>query len=612
MRKLSAGYRFLCFALFVFTAFSCANVVSPVGGPQDTEPPVVIRSNPPNFSANYKGQNIRIFFNEYVTLKNLRQNQLVSPPISNDPDIRVKGRSIIISIKDTLLPNTTYNFFFGESVVDITEGNAIPNFQFVVSTGEFVDSLSVKGVLKSAESLLPQENVFVMMYDRDNDSLPLLERPVYVSKTNKQGEFRINTMREGKYRMFALKDINSNYIYDNPEEWIAFHDSLVSPYYIKERPVAAARTDSISAEPADNTKVLIPEGILEALVADSINYANAALVDSVAIKDNENQPLYQLFLFKEADTLQKIVSASLVSRGKLNINFRLPAETVTVREYKNPIDGNWFLPEFSRNRDTLSLWINQIERDTLWLEIADRGHIIDSVKVSMTLRQPRTRVTRAQDQEPPETKVNISVSGLIGRNTQPYFSPLQLVSQTPLASVNNKKVEFFLRDTIPLIPEFEILDSVSRFLRLNNRLEQDSSYLITLLPGAVSDIFGDVNDTIRVNFKVNNETAYGTLMIDLKLPQDQSDGQYILQLMDDKFEKIITEKILTNDGVISFPYLNAATFKGRLVFDRNKNGKWDTGNYLRRLQPEKVLIYNSPMQTRLNWEMEFIWDASTP
>ncbi len=591
--------------LFIATVMlynGCANIVAPTGGPEDEEPPVMIRSTPPNFTTNYQGQDVRMFFDEFVELKDLRQNLLISPPLENDPEMRLRGRSIIMSVSDELLPNTTYNFFFGESVVDITEGNPIPNFQFVVSTGDYVDSLSVKGKLVNAFTLQPEEGVFVMLYDSIFDSVPLLQRPVYLSKTNEQGEFRINNMREGEFLIFALRDLNSNYIYDNPDEEIAFLDSLITPYYIEERrpPVSSDTINSQdSIPPAEDELPLIQQ-------TDTLSISDT-VVDTVA--PGRGYPSFELFLFQEADTVQRIVAANLLSEGKVNIEFRIPAQEVTIREYNEPFDTLWYIPEFSANRDSLTLWMPDVQRDTLRLEISDRGFVIDSVTISLVQRPLRGRAAEEQEDEEATPLLIVNTPGLLPGRKQPYYEPFRLRSQTPLETFEPNLLQLYLNDTVPMPSTFEYADSLQRTLAMTTPLEPDSSYRVVGFPGAMTDIFGAINDTLDVSFQVNTEADYATIILNLEMPLEEP-KQFILQLLDDKMEEVIQEKIIQEEGIYHFNHLSAGTFRLRLIDDENQNQKWDTGHYLKNQQPERVIIYPEPVQTRLNWEIEVIWPVA--
>lgn len=603
MRIHNAQHFDIYTVILVLLLSACANVVAPTGGPRDEDPPVVTRSIPPNYSTRYEGQDVRIFFDEFVELKEFNQNFLVSPPLDELPEVRIRGRSIIMSLTDTLEENTTYVFYFGESIADITEGNAIPNFRFVASTGDYVDSLSVSGRVKNALTLEPEDGVFVMLYDNIYDSVPMLERPIYISKTNPEGEFLITNMREGEYLLFALRDMNFNYKYDNPEEKIAFIDSLITPQFVDYSQLALLdsilQIDTLSPE-NNATLDTLPQNGVEALKADSLR----SLADSLSAVLSEVD-FYEMYMFQEEDTLQRILSASVTARGKITLEFRIPADSVVVRQYKDPIEREWFIPEYSIERDSLILWFHSLERDSLFLEISDRGKIIDSLKLSTTVRQPRGRRAPVDTVPAP---LAIRAGNLTSGGVLPYYRQLILTSQTPLETFNTELISFFVSDSIALEPEFRFIDTVKRKLELTNILEPDSSYRLEFLPGSFQDIFGHVNDSLQIRFRTNNAESYGSILVNIQLPKQ--DEQYILQLLNPSFE-LIKEMVITQDQVYKFQHLSAGSYKLRLVWDKNRNEKWDTGNYLRGIQPELVYMFSDQVQTRLNWEVEVIWNLSS-
>lgn len=595
MIHFSKAFAQIFFLMVILLWAGCANVVAPTGGPIDEDPPVVVRSTPSNYSTHYKGQDVRIWFDEFVELKNLRQNFLVSPPLENDPEVRIRGRSIIMQIEDTLAKNTTYNFFFGESIVDITEGNAIPNFQFVVSTGSYLDSLSVRGKVLNSLTHKPEEGIFVMLYDDVFDSVPMLKRPVYLSKTNKEGEFMITNMRQGEYLMFALKDMNANYLYDTPDEKIAFLDSLITPEFAghiqqhvgQEEPEGEAEVERPGAE-ANGNGLIAPN---DTLPGDTLLAPPAA--------DIKN---YTLYLFQEKDTVQRLVSAVPERKGKINLAFRSPVDSVTIRSYTDPLPEDWYIREYSKNRDTLGLWFAQAPSDTLYLEVSDRGVVLDSVVVSTTPRPARGRGAPREEDTP---TLNITAPDISARK-HPFFKNFTLRSQTPLAGFEADSLSLLVNDSVPVATDFRISGQASRTLVMLKELEPDTAYRLVAMPGALTDIFGAVNDTLTWSFKATTSADYGSFLVNLTISPDDNVPQYILQLLDDKWD-VKEYKIIEDSGTYRFDYLAAGNYRLRLVYDTNANGIWDTGNYLKGIQPERVSVYHEQVQARLNWEVELIW-----
>ena len=167
--------------------FACANPVPPSGGPKDTTPPSVIRAVPANQSVNFKAEKVIITFDEFVTLKDITTQLVVSPPMGEHPEFTTRGKNLIMKFKEPLKSNTTYNFFFANSIVDLTESNPLAGYQFTFSTGPVLDSLTIGGTLINAFNNQPVKDAFVMLYDTIYDSVPYKTRPYYLARTGSAG-----------------------------------------------------------------------------------------------------------------------------------------------------------------------------------------------------------------------------------------------------------------------------------------------------------------------------------------------------------------------------------------------------------------------------------------
>jgi hypothetical protein len=239
--------RFL-FLFFIILSVSCARIGAPTGGEKDTIPPKIIRSIPENKTTNFKGKEIKIYFDEFIQLKNTTNNILITPPQKKQPEISPLGtasKEIRIKFKDSLLPNTTYVINFGESIEDFNEGNKMGNYQFVFSTGDQIDSLKLKGKVFPLYFKKYPENIIVGLYpvNKFHDSIVYREPPYYISKTDKNGNFSFDFIKNGKYKIIAIADEVNNYLYNPNKEAIAFlkrnieipKDSLVNLYLFKEK-----------------------------------------------------------------------------------------------------------------------------------------------------------------------------------------------------------------------------------------------------------------------------------------------------------------------------------------------------------------------------------------
>lgn len=208
---------------------SCAQQVAPTGGMRDEIPPEVLAIQPPQEQLNYQGETIEIEFDEFISLKQLNQQLLASPPLKYDLETKIKGKTLIIEIQDTLQANTTYVLNFGDAIVDFRESNPLKAFQYVFSTGSVVDTLELNGRLIDAFTKEVVKDALVVLYDTTTlDSLPYKEVPKYVSRTDKDGSFKLSNLKEGEYSIFSVSDENTNYLFDKPDEKVAFLDSTLS------------------------------------------------------------------------------------------------------------------------------------------------------------------------------------------------------------------------------------------------------------------------------------------------------------------------------------------------------------------------------------------------
>ena len=231
MLKNNLKYTFL---LLLFIIASCAKRGSITGGLKDTIAPVLKMSFPENFSTNFKGDQIKLVFDENVKLKNLNKQLIISPPMKNEPLVlpTTATKTITIKIKDTLQPNTTYSFNFGQSIADNNEGNPYNQFKYVFSTGDFIDSLKLSGTVKSAYDKEVESFVSVMLYDVNNDfndSIVYNETPRYVTNTlDSLKTFNFENLKAGKYLLVGMKDVNSNNKYNLKQDKIGFHKEIIT------------------------------------------------------------------------------------------------------------------------------------------------------------------------------------------------------------------------------------------------------------------------------------------------------------------------------------------------------------------------------------------------
>jgi len=221
--------------LTILTVISCARQGSPTGGPKDETPPVFLKADPDTLATNVdlNLQEATINFDEYILLKEYSKNVVVSPSFQIPPIVTPQAlakKYISIKFQEPLLPNTTYSFNFGDAIQDFNENNKLSNFQYVFSTGSFIDSLKVTGRVNSSYDFKGPEKILVGLYKVDSaykDSIILQKKPYYIARANDKGEYQLNYLASGKYKLIAFEDMVENVMYDYGKERLAFHNEPI-------------------------------------------------------------------------------------------------------------------------------------------------------------------------------------------------------------------------------------------------------------------------------------------------------------------------------------------------------------------------------------------------
>ncbi len=553
---------------------SCANPVSPSGGPKDVDPPVHVKAEPPLYTKNFTSNKIKITFNEFIQLKDVTNQVIISPPMDEMPDFKVKGKSLIIELNEELKENTTYNIFMGDAIVDLTENNPASNFQYVFSTGNMIDSLSVKGNVLKAFDLTPVENVNVMLYLDINDtiefdSLPYYVKPYYLTKTNEQGDFLLNNLTDKQFKLFALLDLNGNMVYDQPSEEIAFIDSLIVPQF-------------------DPT-----------IIFDTVTITDT-IIDNILPAELPDLAIYDLSLFQEVDSVQRVLKVVLAKNYQLNFFFKLPVTNLQIRPLNLTEGIDWAIVEPYKTKDTLIYWLKNIGQDSLTLEISDAGIILDTTDVAV-VKKARSRKEKKEEEKPQKltAKYNIK-SQSIDLN-----EPLILTFDYPIESYDLNSISLLENDTISLIPEVTFSDStIQRNLEIKYQWKQGTAYSMLIPDSVFFDIHGHSHDTLGIIFISKTLEDYGNLYVSINL---LNPGQnHIVQLLSN--DNLIKETILTENQRISLEYLKPGNYRLKVIYDQNNNGIWDSGDYFYKIQPEVVDFFPGEITVRANWDIEEDWE----
>ncbi len=524
MNKALYNVVLLVFISLVFA--NCANRGTPDGGPKDETPPKILEEMPKNFSTNFKGKVIKIYFDEYVKLKDIQKQLIISPPMNTQPEITPLGgasKYITIKIFDTLQPNTTYAFNFGNSIVDNNEGIPYPYYRYVFSTGNYIDSLSVKGTILDALKKQPEAFVNVALYEVDStftDSIIYQKKPKYITNTlDSLTTFSIDNIKVGTYMLVALKDANGDHKFQQKTDQIAFHKSFIN-----------VPTDS----------------------------------------------LYTLKLFAE-DLDFKAMRPALAATQKIAVGYEGDYTKMKMK-VKSEIPPN-FQSRITKDEktDTLYYWYKpKLEVDSLILNVSHTNFDKDyTVKL------------RKQKKDSLILKTN--PSGTIGLD-----EPFKISGNIPFVSFDASKVNLIDKDSVKV--DFTTnYDSISNTYAFNFKKSQENKYSMTVLPEAFVDFFDNKNDTLNYGLSTRKDSDFGFVrftLVNAKYP-------LIVQLTTDKGE-VKAERYTTKPETIDFMNLPPSTYFIRIIHDANGNGKYDTGNYLKKIQPEKVSHFNE-IEVRADW-----------
>ena len=558
----------------------CANVVTPSGGPKDDKAPVVIVATPQNNSTDFKGKTIHLTFDEFVTLNNPSNNVMISPPMNKKPTYRTSGKSVIIRFEEPLRPNTTYSINFGDAIKDLHEGNVFKGYTFNFSTGTSIDSLSLRGKVVSASTLTPMEGMTIGLYSDDNDtltldSLPYKVKPSYITTTDKNGSFEFSGLADKEYLIFALKDNNSNLIYDLPNEEIAFHSDLVKPYFIDYHIIK------------------------DTIKHDSITNDSIVQIDSIPEVKKPEYPVYEMFSFIQEDSVQKIFKKELVEHGLLRFVFRYPANNMNINVLEEIPDTFNILPVYSTRKDTV-LWYFTPCKDSLWISINNGVNISDTIHYSL---KPRESVSRRKRQKEEVTAKKLVVKNNLKANKIKPEQPIILSFNEPIVRISQPDSVMFVenKDTTYQKTPFEKYDEFGLKSQFVNEFQPDKKYQIILPDSVFFGIRNVTNDTIKLNFSVVEESTLGNIYINVEIPNNIP--QVIIELTDDK-GKTIEKHIITESQELAFEYLDPGKYKLKAIIDLDANGEWSPGNFNRKLQPEKIIFYDKVLEVRANWDID--------
>jgi len=520
--------------VLIFAVFGCANQVRPQGGPKDVTPPVLLKATPPNNTRHFNAKTIRLDFDEFFKLNNQFTEITMSPTPEKQPDIKIDGKSLVIKLKDTLEKNTTYVINFGKAIADVNEGNLLKNFTYVFSTGEHIDSLSVSGNVTNSLTQQKEKDVTVMLFPLNKDSVFFgKKKPTIYTSTDTSGNFSLNNLHDGDYTIYALKETAPNKIFDRDDELIAF---LKQPIHLY--------TDT--------------SGI-------------------------------QLTLFKQDPLKYRISEHKFDADGSMffvfNKRFNNPSAKII---YPAALDGSKIV-EFTPTKDTVRIYMRNMNFDSLRVAFSDNGKPTDSISVS----KGRKEVFKSSV----SFKVNIGLSNklkptsdliITASSAIDTFDPSLITLYEDSVAVSNLNLT---RDTSGL-----------KTFRIKYRWKPDSKYILAIDNNAFTSINGDKNDKkFYKPFLVDKIENYSNLTLKVTVPDTSK--QYIVEIFQDP-KTVIQSNVITKNTSLVYKNFVTGKYSFRVIYDENKNGRWDSGNVKLKKYPENIWISPTQLTLRANWDAE--------
>lgn len=596
--------------LFFASAFfsRCASMMIPTGGPRDTLPPVIVNMTPDNFSTDRPlvgHGKIYIEFDEFVQLKDQQKEFFTSPQMKKKPTVTLRGRGIVIQLRDTLLPNTTYALNFGSALRDNNEGNPLHSMRYVFSTGPEIDSMILSGYTADAYKADSVSKTFIWFFPADSvediaeyDSTIFKYKPAVIARAENNGIFIAQNLKPVPYRVYAVQDKNDNQLYEPGSDQVGFLDGTYNP---------AALPDF-------------------AMWYDSLRHYVSA------------EPQLYLRMFTDRTFRRQVLAQSeRPFQHKALLYFSAPHPQIDSIRFDSIPEGGFIVDPQTVGRDTLALWFTVPSAqlpDTLRGSVTYFKH--DSVNVLRRVTEPlklswRFIETKEQQREREKLERERRRAEEAGEEWTEPRKPSPFAFKLPLNGEINPENHLTVDFDYPLArldsaamlltllkADKSVEDVPVRFVRDTALLRRwyvrapwkpEGQYTLTIPAGAITDVAGFTNDSIVGKYTVLDPEKFATVKIDVR---GREGMQYIVQLLDGS-GSLKQERRGVVSGPVRFNYVSPGEIKFRVIEDLNGNGKWDSGDVVARRQPERAEMFvdeqgGETFATKANWDIEFTMD----
>ena len=583
---LSAFYHLNALPFYLFTFIllvlsSCARMGQPDGGWYDETPPRVLGASPTERATDVNSKKVNIYFNEFIKLENASEKVVVSPPQIEAPEIKATGKRITVSLQDKLQPNTTYTIDFSDAITDNNEGNPL-----------------------GAENLEPVKGILVGLYSNQNDTAFEKQPMLRVSRTDSRGRFIIRGVAKGDYRIYALQDMDGNYMYNQKSEKLAFTPEIIMPSWKPDIRQDTLWIDSLHIKDIKQVPYthFLPDDVV-------LNSFTATQTDRFFLKSERKDPNHFTLFFSYGD-------GDLPQITGLNFNAK-----------------DAFITEPSLNQDTIIYWLRDtalVNQDTLRMQLLynmtdSTGKLVPKTDTLEILSKvPYTKRLKRQQEEydkwfkkqekakergkefetaMPVTPLEIryNVSSQMDPDQNPTFE-----LPTPIAKTDTSKIHLYEKiDSMWYRAKytFGAEPGKPRSLKLVSTWDPGHEYSVEVDSAAFTDIYGKVSAKYKQGVRIPSMDEYGTLIMTL---QNMEGKNCLVQLLNES-DKPVKEAYAKNNQA-TFHYIKPGNYYLRLIIDDNDNGKWDTGDYASQRQPEAVYYYPKAIECKAKRDVQGTWN----
>ena len=593
--------------LAALAVVSCAKMGQPDGGWYDETPPVIVRTTPQDKGVNVKQKKISIYFDEYIKVDNPTEKVVISPPQIEQAEIAASGKKIVVELKDTLRPNTTYTVDFSDAITDNNENNPLGNYTYTFSTGDHIDTMEVAGYVLDAQNLEPIKGILVGLYSNISDTIFTKEPMLRVSRTDSRGKFVIKGVAHGDYRIYALQDADNNYIFNQKSEQIAFTHDIITPSSMPDIRQDTIWRDSLRIDS------IVRVGYTHFLPDDIVLRAFTEVqTNRYLVKTERTEPDHFTMFFSYGDSLLPQI------RG---LNFNEQDAFIIEPTEKQDTITYWLRDTMLVNQDTLRMEVKYMATDTLGvLQLqTDTMDVLAKVPYEKRLKQQADEYEewkkkqdkakkRGKEYETEMPKKALEPKYNVASEPAPDQN-ITITVPTPLASADTSRIHLYSKhDTLWYRSPFVLRPKPGqhRTYELLGEWRPGIEYSLEVDTMAFTDIYGKTSAPKKQGFKVKTEDAYATLLFDIT---GMADTTVVVQLLNS--QDVMVKEVSTSNGRAEFFYIKPDTYYARMFIDTNKNGIWDTGDYAADRQAETTYYYPDKIECKAKWDLTLTWNPTS-